>query len=95
MIPSLLRNQFIGLHELRKNLPNLLAQLREEGTEVVITRQGKPTAVIVDMERYLEVQEALQEFSDPDYLVKLLKAREEIWEGKGIPAKEVFRKKGV
>lgn len=95
MIPLLIRNQFVGMHELRKSLPRLLTELRKEGTEVVITRQGKPAAVILDIERYLEVQEALREFSDPDYLAALLKAREDIRQGKGIAASEVFRRKGI
>lgn len=92
---ELLRSHFVGMHELRQNLSKLLDDLRDEGTEVVVTRQGKPSAVIVDVERYLEVQEALKEFSNPAYLVSLLAARDEIRQGKGIPAEEVFRQKGV
>ena len=60
-----------------------------------ITRQGKPAAVIIGLEYYLEVQDALNELSDPAYLRELLAAREEILQGKGIPAEEVFRQKGV
>lgn len=92
---ELLRSQFVGMHELRTRLPKLLDALHEEGTEVVITRQGKPAAVIVDVERYLEVQEAMKEFSDPGYLRELLSAREEIRHGRGVPAEEVFLQKGV
>ena len=92
---DVLRNRFVGVHELRKDLTKLLDDLRAEGREVVITRQGKPAAVIIDIEKYLEVQEALREFSDPVYLAELLEARREIREGKGIPAEDVFRRKGV
>lgn len=92
---ELLRSQFVGMHELRTKLRKVLEALRADGTEVVITRQGKPIAVIVDVEHYLEVQEALKEFSDPAYLSDLLAAREEIRQGNGIPAEEVFRQKGV
>lgn len=90
-----LHGQFVGMHELRKNLAKLLDSLRAEGQDVVITRQGKPTAVIVDVERYLEVREALEEFSRPEYLASLLGARDEIRTGLGVPAEEVFRQKGV
>ncbi|MBI4317478.1 MAG: type II toxin-antitoxin system Phd/YefM family antitoxin [Chloroflexi bacterium] len=92
---EILRSQFVGTHELRKNLSKLLEALKEEGGEVVITQQGKPTAVIIDLEKYLEVQEALEEFSDPEYLAALLEARKEIREGKGVDAREVFRQKGL
>jgi len=60
-VQGLLRNRFVGMHELRKNLAKLLDSLREEGQDVVITRQGKPVAVVVGLERYLEAQEALKE----------------------------------
>lgn len=92
---GILRSRFVGMHELRKNLTKLLDDLRDEGQEVVITRQGKPTAVIVDMDKYLEVQQALKEFSDPEYLASLLEAKRDIRQGKGIPAEDVFGEKGV
>lgn len=91
----MLRNQFVGMHEVRKNLTKLLNDLSAEGHEVVITRQGKPAAVIVDVEKYLEIQQALKEFSDPTYLKSLLQAREEIRSGQSVPAEEVFAKRGV
>lgn len=92
---NLLRSQFIGSHELRKNLTRVLQELEEEGLEVVVTRQGKPAAVIIDVEKYLEVQQALKEFSDPEYLASLLEARKEVREGQGVEAEEVFRQKGL
>ncbi|MCC7352842.1 MAG: type II toxin-antitoxin system Phd/YefM family antitoxin [Anaerolineae bacterium] len=92
---EILKSQFVGMHELRKNLTRLLRDLEEEGREVVITRQGKPAAVIIEVEKYLEVQQALKELSDPAYLADLLEAKKEIHEGKGVPADEVFRQKGL
>ena len=90
-----LNGQFVDIQELRRNLTKLLDGLRTEGQDVVITRQGKPTAVIVDVEKYLEVREALEEFSRPEYLASLLAARDEIRNRQGIPADEVFRQKGL
>lgn len=92
---EILNNPFVGVHELRKNLTRLLSSVKEDGVEVVITQQGKPVALMIDVEKYLEVQQALKEFSDPEYLANLLEARKEIREGKGVPAEEVFAKKGL
>jgi len=89
------RGQVVGMDELRENLPRLLDALRKEGHEVIITRGGKPAAVIVDLEIYLEVQQALKEFADPEYLTSLLEARQEIREGRGVAAEEVFAQKGL
>ncbi|MBS3976020.1 MAG: type II toxin-antitoxin system Phd/YefM family antitoxin [Syntrophomonadaceae bacterium] len=90
---DILKNPFVGVHELRKNLTKLLSSVKEDGAEVVITQQGKPVALLVDIEKYLEVKQALKEFSDAEYLAGLLEARKEIKDGKGIPAEEVFSKK--
>lgn len=92
---GLLRNQFVGTNELRKHLTRLLADLQKEGEELVITKQGKPVAVVIDVEKYLEIQEALKEFADPAYVAELLQAQQEFAQGKGIPAEEVYAEKGV
>lgn len=92
---DLLHSQFIGTNELRKHLTRLLENLREEGEDLVITKQGKPLAVVLDVEKYLEIQEALREFSDPAYLAQLLATKNEFAEGKGIPAEEVYKAKGL
>lgn len=86
---------FVGVHEFRKNLTKLLDGLKKEKGEVVITQQGKPVAILSDMETYLEMKQALKEFSDPAYLAELMEAKREIKAGKGIPAEKVFAKKGV
>ena len=92
---DLLKNPFVGVHELRKNLTELLTSIREEDQDLVVTQNGKPVAVLMDVEKYLEMQEALRELSDPEYLAALLEAKAEIKAGKGIPAEEVFEKTAV
>ncbi|MBM3120058.1 MAG: type II toxin-antitoxin system Phd/YefM family antitoxin [Chloroflexi bacterium] len=92
---DILNNPFVGVHELRKNLTKLLCLVSEDGADVVVTQQGKPVALLVDVEKYLEMKQALKEFSDPEYLAALLEAKREIREGKGIPAEKVFANKGL
>lgn len=92
---DVLSTPFVGTHELRRKLTKLLNQLRDERKELVITQQGKPIAILSDMEAYLEMKQAIREFSDPSYLAELLKAKKQIRAGKGIPAKKVFAKKGL
>ena len=90
-----LNGRFLDMRHFQEQLPSLLAALEQEGEEIVITRRGKPAAVVMDADRYAEVQQALHEFSDPEYLAGLLQARAEIRAGLGVPADEVFRRKGV
>ncbi len=89
---DLLKNPFVGVHELRRTLTELLAAMKEQGQDLVVTQNGKPVAVLMDVERYLEMQEAIRELSDPEYLASLLEARDEIEAGKGIPLEEVHPK---
>ena len=58
---------------------------------MVITRQGKPAAIIMDVERDLDLKAALNEFHDPVYIRDLLEAQAEIRAGDGTDAEEVFR----
>jgi len=87
--------QSVESRELGENIEQVLASLEAEGEDLVITTDGKPTAVVVDMEKYLEMQEALREFSDPAFVAGLLEARAEIRAGTGVRADDVFRKKGL
>ena len=87
------RSQFVGMGELRANLSKLLDVLEEEDQELVITRGGKPLAVIVDLNKSLEIEQALREFSDPEFVERLFESRSEIRTGRGIVAEEVFEQK--
>ena len=94
-LPTLLEKKFVGTHELRTKLSELLKELRKQGGEVVITQQGKPAAILMDVELYLELQETLQDLSQPGFVEELNRAIEEVEGGKGVPAEEVFQKLGI
>ncbi len=87
--------QLVEGDELVKNLTRLLQQVNDEGPDVVITHNGKPAACLIGIEKYLEMKEALREFSDPEYVQELLKAQREIRVGGGVPSEDVLREKGL
>lgn len=91
MLNNIIQYPFIGTYELRKNLTSLLKKLGAEVNEVVVTSKGKPKAILIDIEEYLEQKEALKELADPAYLKKLLKAKREFESGQGIPAEKVYQ----
>ncbi|MDP3955155.1 MAG: type II toxin-antitoxin system Phd/YefM family antitoxin [bacterium] len=93
---------FVGTYELRKNLPLLLAQIQRKGDGVVVTQKGKPAAMLLSIKRYLEMkglveelEEAIKELADKDYMAELLVDEKEIRVGKGKTAEEVFKKLGI
>ena len=89
---------FVGTYELRKNLPLLLAQLQRKGEGVVVTQKGKPTAILLSVKRYLEMkmlveelEEALKELADKNYMAELSSAEKEIRAGKERLPKKSLR----
>ena len=61
----------------------------------MITRQGKSSAVIMDLEKYVAVQKAFEEFSRPDIAASLLAASDEFRQGQGVAAEGVFCQKDL
>lgn len=88
---TLLQNPFVGVYELRKNLPKILGGLKKGGSPVVVTQQGKPAAVVMAVEYYLELVEALRDFREPGYLRKLEEAVIEVKKGGGIAAEKLYK----
>jgi len=93
---------FVGAYELRKNLPSLLSELGKEKEVVMVTQKGKPAAMLLSVEKYLELkrlneelEDALRELANKDYLLELFAARKEIFAGKGKKAKKLFKELGI
>lgn len=58
----------------------------------VITRHGKPEAVILSEEDYESLLETLDILSDQKLMKEIKKAEEELKKGKGIPWKKAKQK---
>lgn len=91
---NLIQNPFIGIFELRKNLPKILSALKKDAETVVITKQGKPAAVLMGVEYYLELQEALKE-AQSGYTKTLDREVEAVKNGKGISAESLYKQLGI
>jgi prevent-host-death family protein len=69
-VPIRLTQDVKTVSELKKNLRSVLRQIRETGRPVIITVNGKPDAVLIDVETYERELTALR-------LVELLAEGEE------------------
>ncbi len=65
----------------------LLQQLKVE--DVVLTRGGIPVAVLSGIDDEELFWQAME--NDPDFIASLVRAREEIAQGKGIPLEDVIK----
>ena len=93
---------FIGSHEFRKDLTRLLDNVKKSDEPVVITSQGKPAAILTSVDNYNQLHEmidelqiALRELADKDYIKELLLEKKKIRSGKGINAKDLYKQLGI
>ena len=86
-----IRKRFIGTDELRKELSDILDKLPSEGGEIVITQHGKPQAVLVDLESYIDLYETLEDLQQPGFIESIHQAAKDIKAGKGISHKQLLK----
>ncbi|MBM3250056.1 MAG: type II toxin-antitoxin system Phd/YefM family antitoxin [Candidatus Omnitrophica bacterium] len=82
----------VPLTELRPKLPKIMDRLSKYFDRYVITRHGKPEAVILSEEDYESLLETLDILSDQKLMKEIKKAEEELKKGKGIPWKKAKQK---
>jgi antitoxin YefM len=77
----------------RSRLCELVANAEQRNDEVVITRNGKPTVVIVNYAQYHGLKETLDVLADEN-LMRQIRASERYLArgGKGIPFERLFAK---
>jgi len=81
----------LPISDVKARLPELVAGVMEREEEVVVTRNGKPAAVLVNVAEYERLKETLDVLSDPD-LMRQIRASERYFArgGKGLSFEEVF-----
>ncbi len=81
----------LPVSEVKMKLTHLLNQIQEQANEVVVTRRGKPVAIILSYEEYEGLKETLEIMSHPR-LVTELKRRRGYFRGggKGLTIEEAF-----
>lgn len=83
----------LPISEVKTRLPELVKGVEDRDDEVVITRNGRPTAVLLSMDHYEGLQETLEILSDPKAMVEIRKNTAYFRRGgKGYTLDEVFGK---
>lgn len=70
---------------LRKDLGGVLVETEQSGEEVIITRSGKPVAVLIGMARWEEIESILatwEQLQDPENKNKLRAAKGDLAAGR-------------
>jgi prevent-host-death family protein len=66
------------LTAVRDNLSELLDEITSGGSDLVITRHGKPVAVVIAHDDYEAILETLNILSDPDTMAALAEAEADL-----------------
>jgi antitoxin YefM len=81
----------LPISEVKTHLPELVTGVAEREEEVVVTRKGKPAAVLVNFAEYERLKATLDVLSDPDLMNQIRKSRRFYSSGKrGLSFEEVF-----
>ncbi len=83
--------RILPISEVKARLPELVAGVLEREEEIVVTRNGRPAAMLVNFDEYARLKETLDVLSDPD-MMRQIRAGERYFAkgGKGLSFEEVF-----
>lgn len=81
----------LPISEVKARLPELVTGVEDREEEVVVTRKGKPAAVLVNYAEYERLKETLDVLSDPE-LMRQIRESERYFAraGKGASFEDVF-----
>ena len=93
---------FVGTHELRKELTKLIIEVKKTNEPIVITSQGKPSAILTSVENYNQLQEmidelqlAIKELADTNFMKELASEKKKLKSGRGVKAEELYKTSGI
>lgn len=85
--------KYISVRELRKNLANVIKDTKTHYERYVVSKRGKPEAVLMSMDDYEGWLETLEIMSDPKAMEDIRLAEKELKEGKVYDFEKVFGNK--
>ncbi|MDP2210273.1 MAG: type II toxin-antitoxin system Phd/YefM family antitoxin [Candidatus Aquicultor sp.] len=74
-------NKVVSSAEARASLASLLNEIEDLGEHVIITRRGKPLAILLSYEEYERLLETLDVLSDPELMKAVQEGEEDIKRG--------------
>ena len=81
----------LPLSEVKARLPELVAGVDEREEEVVVTKNGRPAAVLVNVQEYTRLKETLDVLSDPALMNQIAESRSFYRTGKkGLSFEDIF-----
>lgn len=65
----------LPLSEVKTRLPELVAGVQEREEEVIVTKNGRPVAILINADEYTRIKETLDVLSDPALMSQIAESR--------------------
>jgi antitoxin YefM len=79
----------LSLAEIKARLSEIVDGIEERHERVILTRNGKPAAILMSPDDLDALEDTLEILSDPEAVAEIMRARKDIAQGKGIRAAEL------
>ena len=81
----------LPLSEVKTRLPELVTGVEKREEEVVVTKNGRPAAMLINVQEYARLKETLDVLSDPTLMQQIAESRTFYRTGKkGLSFEDVF-----
>ncbi len=81
----------VPVRELRNELSQVIDQVADLREHIIVTRRGRPAAVLVPVDEYEALEETAEILSDPETLAAIDEARQEVERGETVSLDELRR----
>lgn len=79
-----------SLSEVKTRFPELVAGVQEREEEVIVTKNGRPAAILMNVDEYTRLKETLDVLSDPELMNQIAESRAFYkTKGKGLSFEDV------
>lgn len=87
-----IKKKFIGADDLRRDLSDILENMPGADSQLIVTQHGKPKAILLDLNTYLQLVDIQEDVIQPGYVDSLYKELNAVKKGKGISHEKLVEK---
>ena len=88
----LVMSETFPLAHIKARLSEVVDKVEREHERIVLTRNGRPAAVLISPDDLDALEDTIELLADPDALREIERARKDIAQGKGIDLDELRRR---
>lgn len=92
MTRILVMSETLPLAQIKAHLSEIVDRVEQQHDRVVLTRNGRPAAVIMSPDDLEALEETLELLSDPEAMAEIARARADVADGKVLSATELRSK---